>query len=126
MIHRKGVIIKMNKFIGYLIPVILLLIFIFIMNSSDFIKDKNIHDNINILNNYLIDEEWNEARIHFHKLKNRWDKNVKLLQFSVERNEIRNINSGIARLQGSLIAQDRASALIELNNIKAVWSQLGS
>ncbi len=115
----------MNKVLGYLFPVLLLIIFIFIMNSSDFVKDDNINKYINLLNNKLINEQWDNTEIYFLKLENTWEKNVNLLQFSVERSEIRNISSAIARLQGSLTAKDKSEALIELSNIEHIWNQLG-
>ena len=115
----------MNKVIGYLFPVLLLIFFIFIMNSSDFLKDENINKYINLLNEGLINEDWDKADIYFLKLKNTWENNVSLLQFSVERSEIRNISSGIARLHGSLTAKDKSESLIELSNIEYIWNHLG-
>lgn len=116
----------MNKIIGYLFPVILLLIFIFIMNASDFIKNDDINRKLNMLNGFLLDEHWDKASKNLQLIKNKWQRNVRLLQFSVERSEIRNINTGIARLRGSLIARDKSAALIELTNIKQTWNHLGN
>jgi len=95
------------------------------MNSSDFIKDNNIDDNLDLLNKLLVNEKWNTTDQILEKTKNLWQKNVRWLQFSVERSEIRKFNTGIARLQGSLIARDKSEALIEINNIKQIWQHLG-
>lgn len=51
-------------------------------------------------------------------------KDTPRIQFRVESDELYNINLNIARLKGSISSKDKASTLIELNEIMKNWDEL--
>lgn len=119
----------MKKFIHYLIPIVTLAIFVAIMLSGNYLKKpRNVSEDVlGFVKTAIADvnsENWSKAAIDIDNLDKAWRKILPRIQFSVERDEIYNINANIARLKASAIAEDKSSALIELYTVIENWDEL--
>ena len=120
----------MKKIIAYSIPVVILGFFVFIMTSGQFLK-KPMHEGEDVVKYIATIEEdvklenWSYAEQDRQKLMTAWGKIVPRIQFSVERDEIYNININLSRLGGIIMGKDQAGALAELGEIYENWRELG-
>lgn len=120
----------MRKFMVIAIPITSIVLFILIMISGSWLKNslgqgKNIPDLINGLGKDILDERWEETEKGIQKLERSWDKVVKRIQFSSERDEINFFNSNIAHLKGAVLAKDKTGSLIELHEAMDHFKGLG-
>lgn len=109
----------------------LLSLFILTMLSGDFLKRSVVNGNtipewINLIINDIELEQWDEANIKSSELSNSWDKIVKKVQFSSERDEINDFSVNISRLQGSILTKNKDNALLELYEAYEHWDELGN
>lgn len=121
----------MRKFLVITIPIFTLTIFILIMFSSSIFKqtlglDNNIQDSIQSIIQDIELENWDAANSKTDKLKENWEKVVKKVQFSSERDEINSFSTNIARLHGSIKAKDKSNSYSELNEALDHWTELGN
>ena len=120
----------MRKFLVITIPITTLTIFILIMLSSSTLKhasrnEDNIADSIQSIIQDIELENWDNANYKTDKLKLTWDKVVKRVQFSSERDEINSFSTNIACLHGSIKAKDKSNSYSELNEALDHWTELG-
>ncbi len=120
----------MRKFIITVIPIVLLIFFVFLMFSGYMLKkplgqnddiEQSINDIIEVVNNGF----WEEANSKIKDLDKAWDKVITRVQFGSERDEINNFSICLARLQGAVRAKDKPSALMELYEAYNHWVELG-
>lgn len=121
----------MRKFLVITIPIATLTIFILIMFSSSILKqtlgtDDNIQDSIQSIIQDIELENWDAANYKTDKLKETWEKVVKKVQFSSERDELNSFSTNIARLHGSIKAKDKSNSYSELNEALDHWTELGN
>ena len=112
------------------LPIVTLVLFVMIMLSSNILKqslvgDDNIPQSIETVVQDINHENWNAANQATDNLSRVWDKVVKRVQFSAERNEIDDLNMNIARLKGAIQAKDEAGGLTELSEAYEHWKNLG-
>ncbi len=110
----------MKKFISAAIPISILIIFIIVMQSGSLLKrpignEDDIPQSIFSLIEEVQNENWDEVQKKAEKLDETWNKVVKRIQFSSERDEINYFYTSLARLKGAIMAEDKATALAELN-----------
>lgn len=122
--------IRMSKFIQKAIPITILLIFIAIMLSGNYLKrplgkDDNLPKAIKVVMENVSEERWEEASKNTEILSDVWTKIIKRVQYSSERDEINALDVNIARLQGAILSKDKSSALIELSEAYEHWENLG-
>lgn len=120
----------MRKFMVIAIPIVSIILFIGIMLSDIFIKSPRldgdvIPESIEELIQIVQSENWDEAAIKAKDLDIAWQKFVKLVQFSSEREEINFFNVNLARLEGAILEKDKAGAVIELKEAYEHWDKLG-
>lgn len=120
----------MRKFLVASIPIVTLLFFVLIMLSGNYLKrpfgnDDNVPMAIQIVMEDVNSGRWQEAYENTEKLSNAWEKVIKRVQFSSERDEINALSTSIARVKGAISAQDKSSALIELNTAYEHYNGLG-
>ncbi|KAJ50113.1 putative Mrr-cat superfamily restriction endonuclease [Clostridium tetanomorphum] len=120
----------MRKFLVISIPIVTLVFFIVVMLSGNYLKrplgkDDNVPESIGIVMENVNKEEWKEAYKNTEQLYDAWNKVIKRVQFSSERDEINALSASIARIKGAVSAQDKASALIELNAAYEHYNGLG-
>ncbi|MBW6408678.1 DUF4363 family protein [Clostridium weizhouense] len=120
----------MRKFLVITIPIVSLIFFIAIMLSTSILK-KSLGTEISIPNSIqLIIEDvesgnWDAANEKTKSLSKTWEKIVKRIQFSSERDEINSFKSSIARLDGAIMAKDKSASLIQLKEAYDHWDGLG-
>lgn len=120
----------MRKFLVISIPIVILAIFVLVMLSGDFLKkplgkDDNIPESIQLIINDIELQKWEEADKKTNQLSKTWQRIVKRIQISSERDEINAFNSNIARLHGAIWAKDKPGSLQELCEAYEHWHQLG-
>lgn len=120
----------MRKFLVISIPIVSLAIFVLIMLSGNilkksFSKNNNIPQSIQLITQDIEAENWESANEKANNLSDTWKTIVKRVQFSSERNEINSFNTSVARLRGAIMAKDKSSSLMELNEAYEHWEGLG-
>lgn len=120
----------MRKIIAVLIPSALLVFFILVMVSSSFLKESfgendNIPDIIAEIKADINNGNWSDARNGADRLDEAWNIIINRIQFSAERDEIRDAKTSIARMKGYIEANDKAGSLAELGEVKKHWMDIG-
>lgn len=121
---------SMKKFIAVSIPVVLIVIFILIMISAPFLK-KSFGENDNVpaimedIKNDVNSGKWAEAKESTAELDAAWEIIINRVQFSVERDELKDIKTSLARMNGFIEANDRSGSLAELAVVNEHWTNLG-
>jgi hypothetical protein len=120
----------MRKFLVIALPIASILLFILIMISGSWLKNslgqgKNIPDIINNIGEDILEERWGETEKGIQQLEKGWDKIVRRIQFSAERDEINSFDSSLARLKGAVLAKNKAGSLIELHEALDHFKGLG-
>ncbi len=121
----------MRKFLVIIIPIVTLILFVLIMFSGNILKhplgkDDNIPESIQLIIQDIDSENWEEANIKTENLSNTWEKIVKRIQFSSERDEINSFSTNIARIRGTIMAKDKSSSFAELNEAYDHWKELSN
>jgi len=120
----------MKKLIAVSIPVALIAFFILIMISAPFLK-KSFGENDNVpaiiaeIKNDVNNGNWTDAKDSADELKVAWDIIISRVQFSAERDELKEIETSVARMKGYIEANDRAGSLAELEEVKEHWMDIG-
>ena len=119
----------MKKFISFIIPIVTLTSFLIIMLGGNYFKrpHNSSEDVIAFINISIKDarvENWDKLNEDVTKIDYAWEKIIPRIQFSVETDEILDINLDIARLKGSIESKDKNSTIIELNEIVENWNDL--
>ncbi|MEQ6378567.1 DUF4363 family protein [Bacillaceae bacterium S4-13-58] len=120
----------MKKFMLYAIPWSFILIFIAIMLSGSFLKQpiseedrlleamKSLETSINHL-------DWEKAEEEVDYIQTAWDKIVFRVQFSVERENMMQVDETISRIKGGVKAQDKNIIMEEIYYFYTLWDHLG-
>ncbi|NMA66319.1 MAG: DUF4363 family protein [Clostridiaceae bacterium] len=103
--------------------------FILIMQSGAWLKKPigNEYDFPELVHEIIDDiknEEWDKIAEKSLNLENTWKRILVRIQFSSERDEINFINTALSRLKGAIMAEDKTSALLELNEALSHYNQL--
>jgi len=119
----------MKKFISYAIPIVTLTVFVLVMLGGTYLKKPhNSSEDVIAFVELSIDhakiEKWGMLEQDIINIDSAWNKIIPRIQFSVERDEIYNISLNLARLRGSILAQDKTNTLITLNEIIEDWDEL--
>lgn len=120
----------MKKFLVITIPIVTLILFVAIMLSGDILKkplgkNDNIPESIQLIIQDVESDNWEDASDKTEELVKTWEKIVKRIQFSSERDEINSFQSSIARLDGAIMAKDKSASLIQLKEAYDHWDGLG-
>lgn len=120
----------MRKFLIITIPIVALVCFSLIMLSGGILKKSSVQgatipESIQLIINDVNSENWPAANEKTELLSTSWDKMVKRIQFSSERDEINSFDASIARLRGAIMAKDKSACLMELNGANEHWDGLG-
>lgn len=108
---------------------IILALFIFIMNSGNFLK-QSFSENDDVekyliqLDRVIVNEQWDKSELAYNSLYEAWCQVEKRIQFSVERDDIVGINHSFARLKGCIRIKSADDAVISIEEIKSYWHHL--
>lgn len=120
----------MRKILTIAIPIVTLALFICVMLSTGILKkpfgeDDDIPQTIEKVIQDINQDNWMEVNMDIEALEKAWNKVIRRIQFSAERDEINDISTSIARLRGAALAEDKVNSLIELNEAYHHWRVLG-
>lgn len=119
----------MKKFLQYIFPISIIIIFLLVMLSGIYFKKPRnpSEDVVGYVTQLLEDvrsDNWINAEDNVIKLEAAWKKISRRIQFSVELVDIFDINNNIARLKGAITGKDKTNAFMELYEIQENWSLL--
>lgn len=119
----------MKKFISYAIPMLTLTAFILLMLGGNYLKrplspSENVVAYAELSIEHAKAQKWDMLEKDVVNIDFAWKKIMPRIQFSVERDELYNINLNIARLKGSITSEDKTSTIIELNELLENWAEL--
>lgn len=120
----------MRRFLIISIPIATIVLFVLIMLSDKVLKnslnnDDNIPVSIESVRKEIEKDDWAKANDKVDQLTSTWNKVVKRVQFSAEKDEINGFYKNLARLQGAVDAKDKTNAFMELNEAYEHWVNLG-
>ncbi len=120
----------MRRFLVISIPIVTIVLFVLIMLSdmvlkNSFYTDDNIPVSIDSVRKEIEENNWEEANSKTLQLTTAWNKVVKRVQFSAEKDEINGFDKNLARLKGAIAAKDKSDAFMELNEAYEHWVNLG-
>lgn len=121
----------MRKFIVLAIPTVTLILFVLIMQSSIFLKkplgqDDDVPGTLDSMIDDVNNEAWDDANNELEDLNIAWKKVLFRVQFGSGKEEIYQLDTSLARLEGAVIARDKAGALMELYEVYNHWEELGN
>ncbi|KXS43421.1 MULTISPECIES: DUF4363 family protein [unclassified Candidatus Frackibacter] len=120
----------MRNITGYMVPVIILIIFAVLMLSISYLKQPlaksdDMMQYVKLIKSDIKAKKWNQADENFKRLKEAWKKVRSRIQFAASNGEIEDLSNNLARLEGAIEAKDKLSSLIELSETKNHWKSLG-
>lgn len=115
----------------YLFAVLILIFFVLIMNSGDYLKaSRTERDDFPVYHNSLVNDvqnlEWQKAEDDFNRMIKAWEIIAARIQFSVEKDEITAINVNHSRLQSYISEREKTEALVELAEMWEHWTHLNN
>ncbi|MCT8977652.1 DUF4363 family protein [Clostridium sp. CX1] len=119
----------MKKLLYYGIPITVILVFILVMKSGNYLKQpRSTKDDVVMYIKEVTDDirvdNWSKAEEDTKKLSEAWKMVMPRIQFSVERDEMSNISINIARLKGIVMGRDKSAAFTELSELYENWAEL--
>jgi hypothetical protein len=119
----------MKKTTFFLIPLLTLLSFVFIMQGGYYFltsrADKNnIPYYISQVEKDIKNAHWDQAREDLDLLNSALEKAVPKVQYHAEMNSLEGIKKSLARLSGSIDAEDLGLALVEIRELAEHWENL--
>jgi len=119
----------MRKWACYLIPIVSLIIFVVVMQGGLYFMCSRsvkgaVPQYINQVETDLHAQRWDVAQEDLHGLDLAWKKVIPIIQFHAEMDAIDGIKENIARLNGSIEAQDLGLSLAELDELAEHWENL--
>lgn len=119
----------MKKWASYLIPVVSLIVFVLIMQGGCFFicsrSDKDaVPQYVDQVRSDLEAQRWDIAQEDLQRLDKAWKKVIPRIQFHAEMDAIDGIKENIARLHGSIAAEDLGLSLAELAELAEHWENL--
>ncbi len=115
------------KKISLIFPILLILVFIFVMNMAFFIRPfiKSVPAEINKIESNIVNKNWNQAETELNDLKEDVNNKFKWMQFSIERDEMDQMLLDLTTLSGNIKIKDTSNAINSLYEIKYNWDNLG-
>jgi hypothetical protein len=119
----------MIKFIYYLVPIVMLAIFVLSMNMGHYLKEPrgdfdNVPKYFEVVETDLTEGNWDMAKDDLEKLENAWEAVIPRIQFDAERDEINRLSISLTRMKGAIKAQEKGGALMELEEAREHWEEL--
>ncbi len=117
------------KVVKILIPIIFLILSVFIMEGGRFFKNlgegKKVNEIIESIKLDLEKENFTDAKNKIFELKRIFNYKTKIIQFSVERDEIYEFTISLVKLENYIENKERNDAITEIDVLKEYWNELG-
>lgn len=119
----------MNKTWYYVIVGAILILFIALMNSGNYLRkpmtgSDDVAFYLEQVENKVNQSKWEEAQQDDSRLNRAWKQIIPRIQFSVEKDEINAINVSLARLSSYIGSRDKTEARAELREAREHWASL--
>jgi hypothetical protein len=112
------------------IPIILLAICVGIMTSGYWWKSSDeskwFINEMKTIEVSIDDGEWEVAEKAVSEMNERWNKVIVKIQYGVERDRLSSINKELAKLKGSIKAEDKSLAMQQIYMFYRLWEDLGN
>jgi hypothetical protein len=120
----------LKKWLLYAVPITFLLLSVAVMTCGGYLKeplgeDDRLIDALHRVEQDVNAKNWEQAEKHIDEAKKAWDKIANRIQFSVERDKMMEINGSLAKMKGSIKAQDDKTVLEQIYYTYDVWENLG-
>lgn len=106
--------------LAWLLCIIILWFFVY-----NFILDNSIKyffDELDILYDNIIKENYNEAKPIIDKINERWEKTEKIWIYCVNQSEVENIKASINKIENYIKIENQTMALLEIEEFKKFLS----
>lgn len=116
---------RITKFI---FPIVFLLLSISIMESGSYLKKIGKNDVpvlLNEIENNVIEDDWTEAQNKVMETRKKFNKITKIIQFSVERDELVDFKFHLALLEGYISTHDLENSIAQISLLNEYWMELG-
>ncbi len=122
---------KSQKISSYLLPIMLLGIFLAVMVSGPVLKGPldtrhHISQTFAVIEKDLKEKNWSGAAANTHILRSSLNESFKILRYSVELDEMADLIINLDRIEGYIQANDEKGALGELYEARGHWRELGN
>ncbi|MDW7650205.1 MAG: hypothetical protein SCK29_00660 [Bacillota bacterium] len=119
-----------KRVIAYGIPFLILTLFVYVLSAGPKLKEPRgvndlVEENILRLREDLLREDWNAADSTLNTLESAFGRVATRIQYSVERNDIIEIEKKLSRIRGAILAKHKGGALTELTELNYHWNSLG-
>ncbi|MDQ0337586.1 hypothetical protein J2S00_000356 [Caldalkalibacillus uzonensis] len=120
-----------RKWLLYIVPTLFLALSISVMAGGKYLKqpfgeDDKVYEAIQQLETLAKNKDWEQARERIDYASKAWQKVVNRIQFSVERETVFEISGALARMKGSVEAEDDQALLVDIYYFYELWDSLGS
>jgi hypothetical protein len=120
----------LKKWLLYAVPITFLLLSVVVMTCGGYLKeplgeDDRLIDALHRVEQDVNAKNWEQAEKHIDEAKKAWDKIANRIQFSVERDKMMEINGALAKMKGSIKAEDDKTILEQIYYTYDVWENLG-
>src|SRR5690554_2416048 len=116
------------KFIKVTVPILVILIFIFVMNATYIFQPfiKSVPSYFIEIEESVLNEDWDEAMEKVNTLYKELRKDKFLwMQFSIERKEMNDLITNMHQLKGSIKIKDVSNSINTLYEMRSNWNNLG-
>jgi hypothetical protein len=120
----------MKKFMIRAIPIVTLIFFVLVMLSDNILKkplgkNDDVPGSIQLTLKAVNAEKWDDAQRNTEALAKAWNKVVKRVQFSAEKDELNYFDANLARLRGAIMTKNKSEATLELSEAYEHWDNIG-
>lgn len=121
----------MRKYIWFIVPVLSLVLFVVIMQGGLYYigcraESEAIPYHLEQLNNDIETGNWESAHRNLQLVEQEWHQAEPIIQYHAEMDDMNTIKSDIARLYGSIAAQDLGLSLAELGDLSEHWNKVNN
>lgn len=116
------------KIIKYIIPLIFMILAIAIMEGGSYLKNtrngNKIPEILNEIETDINNDDWTKTENKANAIKSIFNNVSKIIQFSVERDELVEFKFNLAYLEGYIKSQDTSNAISQIYVLKEYWKEL--
>ncbi len=119
----------MRKIIALSIPILILALSVFVMNSNFLFKTPGgyrAEDHIDAMKRSVHNGDWETVSAEISEMESIVKNRIfPYVQFSVERDDLNMLDMNIYRIRGTVDARDKGLALLYLEELRNEWHNLG-
>jgi hypothetical protein len=118
----------MKKFLLISIPVATIGVFVLIMNSGFLFErpdNYSVSDHAESIRQSIVNDDWTAVENEINQMKDVIEKRIfPFIQFSVEKNEMIDLDLNISRIKGCIDSKNKSMALVYVQELLNNWHNL--